>query len=181
MQTPSRPRPMVLCVLDGWGCRSDVADNAILQAKTPNWQRFFATAPHAKLQASELYVGLPPGQMGNSEVGHMNIGAGRVVLQDLPRIDQAIADGSLAREPALADFIAALKMSGGAAHLLGLLSPGGVHSHQSHMAALARYLSRAGVPVRVHAFLDGRDTPPNAARAYVADFLTHIAELGDAE
>jgi 2,3-bisphosphoglycerate-independent phosphoglycerate mutase len=177
MQTPSRPRPMVLCVLDGWGCRSDVADNAILQAKTPNWQRFFATAPHAKLQASELYVGLPPGQMGNSEVGHMNIGAGRVVLQDLPRIDQAIADGSLAREPALASFIAALKASGGAAHLLGLLSPGGVHSHQNHMAALARLLDGAGVPVKVHAFLDGRDTPPRSALEYLAKFAADIASL----
>src|ERR1700730_1939735 len=181
MSPSAPPRPVVLCILDGWGHRADRADNGIEQAATPNWHRFLATSPHSLPQASELFVGLPTGQMGNSEVGHMNIGAGRIVLQDLPRIDQAVADGSLARNPRLADFIAALKMSGGAAHLLGLLSPGGVHSHQSHMAALARYLSRAGVPVRVHAFLDGRDTPPNAARAYVADFLTHIAELGDAE
>src|SRR5262252_6231485 len=123
MQTPSRPRPVVLCVLDGWGCRADRADNAILQAKTPNWQRFLATSPHARLQASELYVGLPEGQMGNSEVGHMNIGAGRVVMQDLPRIDQAIADGSLAKSPELAGFVAGLRASGGAAHLMGLLSP----------------------------------------------------------
>ncbi|HZB94025.1 MAG TPA: 2,3-bisphosphoglycerate-independent phosphoglycerate mutase, partial [Stellaceae bacterium] len=107
MQQASRPRPMVLCILDGWGCRGDGADNAIRAADTPNWRCFLETAPHARLEASELYVGLPQGQMGNSEVGHMNIGAGRVVMQDLPRIDQAIADGSLARSPALAAFIAA--------------------------------------------------------------------------
>jgi 2,3-bisphosphoglycerate-independent phosphoglycerate mutase len=177
MQTPSRPRPVVLCVLDGWGCRSEAADNAILQAKTPNWQRFLATAPHARLQASELYVGLPQGQMGNSEVGHMNIGAGRVVLQDLPRIDQAIADGSLAKSPTLAAFIAALRASGGAAHLLGLMSPGGVHSHQNHMAALARLLNQAGIPVKVHAFLDGRDTPPRSALQYLATFAADTASL----
>jgi 2,3-bisphosphoglycerate-independent phosphoglycerate mutase len=178
MQQPSRPRPVVLCVLDGWGCRSERADNAILQAKTPNWQRFLQTAPHARLQASELYVGLPQGQMGNSEVGHMNIGAGRVVLQDLPRIDQAIADGNLAKNPVLASFIAALKASGGAAHLMGLMSPGGVHSHQNHIAALAGLLDQAGVPVKVHAFLDGRDTPPRSAPGYLAKFAADTASLG---
>jgi 2,3-bisphosphoglycerate-independent phosphoglycerate mutase len=177
MQTPSRPRPVVLCVLDGWGCRSERADNSILQARTPNWQRFLATSPHARLQASELDVGLPQGQMGNSEVGHMNLGAGRVAMQDLPRIDQAIADGSLARNPALAEFIAALKQSGGAAHLLGLMSPGGVHSHQDHIAALARLLGQAGVRVHVHAFLDGRDTPPRAAPDYLAKFAADVAAL----
>jgi 2,3-bisphosphoglycerate-independent phosphoglycerate mutase len=178
MQQPSRPRPVVLCVLDGWGCRSERADNAILQAQTPNWQRFLQTAPHARLQASELYVGLPQGQMGNSEVGHMNIGAGRVVLQDLPRIDQAIADGDLAKSPVLASFIAALKASGGAAHLMGLMSPGGVHSHQNHIAALAGLLDQAGVPVKVHAFLDGRDTPPRSAPGYLAKFAADTASLG---
>ena len=178
MQKPSRPRPVVLCVLDGWGCRSERADNAILQAKTPNWDRFMRTAPHARLEASELYVGLPQGQMGNSEVGHTNIGAGRVVLQDLPRIDQAIADGSLARSPALAAFIAALGESGGAAHLMGLMSPGGVHSHQDHIAALARLLAEAGIPVKVHAFLDGRDTPPRSAGEYLAKFIADTAGLG---
>jgi 2,3-bisphosphoglycerate-independent phosphoglycerate mutase len=181
MQPPSRPRPVVLCVLDGWGCRSEPADNAIAAARAPNWHRFFETSPHARLQASELYVGLPEGQMGNSEVGHMNLGAGRVVMQDLPRIDQAIADGSLAKSPALAGFIAAMKASGGTAHLLGLLSPGGVHSHQRHLAALARFLDAAGIPVRLHAFLDGRDTPPKSARGYLQEFaaatagLTHLA------
>jgi 2,3-bisphosphoglycerate-independent phosphoglycerate mutase len=177
MQQVSRPRPVVLCILDGWGCRSEPADNAILAARTPNWQRFLETSPHSRLQASELYVGLPQGQMGNSEVGHMNIGAGRVVMQDLPRIDQAIADGSLARNPALTEFIAALKRSGGTAHLLGLLSPGGVHAHQNHLAALARLLDAAGVPVRVHAFLDGRDTPPKSAAEYLAKFAADTKAL----
>ncbi|HZB94053.1 MAG TPA: 2,3-bisphosphoglycerate-independent phosphoglycerate mutase [Stellaceae bacterium] len=177
MQQASRPRPMVLCILDGWGCRGEGADNAIRAADTPNWRRFLETAPHARLEASELYVGLPQGQMGNSEVGHMNIGAGRVVMQDLPRIDQAIADGSLARSPALAAFIAALKRSGGTAHLLGLMSPGGVHSHQDHLAALARLVDAAGVPVRVHAFLDGRDTPPKSAAEYLAKFADDTASL----
>ena len=136
-----------------------------------------ARSPHALLQASELFVGLPKGQMGNSEVGHMNLGAGRVVLQDLPRIDHAIADGNLAKNPNLVEFIAALKASGGTAHLMGLMSPGGVHSHQDHMAALARVLDAAGVPVKVHAFLDGRDTPPKSAIDYLKKFAADIAAL----
>ncbi len=115
--------------------------------------------------------------MGNSEVGHTNLGAGRVVLQDLPRIDQAIADGSLARNTELVGFIAALKASGGAAHLLGLLSPGGVHSHQRHLTVLARLLDAAGIPVKVHAFLDGRDTPPKSAAEYLAQFAADTAAL----
>jgi 2,3-bisphosphoglycerate-independent phosphoglycerate mutase len=173
-----RPRPVVLCILDGWGVREDGPDNAIALAATPNWDRFMASAPHALLDASEHEVGLPAGQMGNSEVGHMNIGGGRVVLQDLPRIDRAIEDGSLAQSPALADFIARLKSSGGSCHLMGLLSPGGVHSHQAHMAALANLVAAAGVPVRVHAFLDGRDTPPSSARGYIERFLADIARAG---
>jgi 2,3-bisphosphoglycerate-independent phosphoglycerate mutase len=119
--------------------------------------------------------------MGNSEVGHMNLGAGRVVMQDLPRIDAAVEDGSLARSPVLAEFAAALKASGGTAHLMGLLSPGGVHSHQDHMAALARALDASGVPVRVHAFLDGRDTPPRSAVEYTAKFEADIAALEGAK
>ena len=124
-----RPRPAVLCVLDGWGCRDNGADNAIAVAKHPNFQRMMKDCPHALLSTSGRAVGLPDVQMGNSEVGHANIGAGRLVMQDLPRIDRAIADGSLAASPALAAFAAALKRSGGAAHLMGLMSPGGVHSH----------------------------------------------------
>jgi 2,3-bisphosphoglycerate-independent phosphoglycerate mutase len=175
MSSSSRPRPVVLCILDGWGCRADRDDNSIFLANTPNWDRFMRESPHSLIQASELFVGLPSGQMGNSEVGHMNLGAGRVVMQDLPRIDQAIADGSLARSPELAAFIAKLKASGGTAHLMGLLSPGGVHSHQDHMAALARLLAEAGVPVAVHAFLDGRDTPPRSALEYLDKFAADTA------
>jgi 2,3-bisphosphoglycerate-independent phosphoglycerate mutase len=170
-----RPRPVVLCILDGWGWRAEQADNAIALADTPNWDRFVREYPHAFLHTSGLQVGLPDGQMGNSEVGHMNLGAGRVVMQDLPRIDQAVADGSLARNPGLLDLIARVKAAGGAVHLMGLMSPGGVHSHQDHLAALARAVSKAGVPVKVHAFLDGRDTPPSSAKDYMARFLADVA------
>ena len=170
----SRPRPALLCILDGWGWRTDPTDNAIAQARTPNYTRMLAECPHALLQTSGRAVGLPSGQMGNSEVGHMNIGAGRVVAQDLPRIDSAIEDGSLATRPALQALIAKVKAEEGAVHLMGLLSPGGVHSHQDHMAALTRILSAAGVPVFVHAFLDGRDTPPKSARGFLEKFIADI-------
>lgn len=165
-----RPRPVVLCILDGFGYREATDNNAVAQANTPVWDRLWRDGPRGFLDASAGEVGLPAGQMGNSEVGHMNIGAGRIVLQDLPRIDKAVADGSLAEMPALTDFAAKLKASGGTAHLMGLLSPGGVHSHQDHIAALANALSKAGVPVCVHAFLDGRDTPPRSALEFVARF-----------
>ena len=170
-----RPRPALLCILDGWGHRPERADNAIAQANHPNWTAMMAQCPHGLIDASELHVGLPRGQMGNSEVGHMNLGAGRVVLQDLPRIDKAIADGSLAKNPELQAFIAALRKSGGTAHVMGLLSPGGVHSHQDHLAALARILAKEGVKVAVHAFLDGRDVPPSSAREYLRKFQADIA------
>jgi 2,3-bisphosphoglycerate-independent phosphoglycerate mutase len=175
----SRPRPLVLCILDGWGERQKADDNAIESARAPNWHRFKARWPHAQLQASEHYVGLPDGQMGNSEVGHTNIGAGRVVLQDLPRIDAAIAEGKLATMPALCDFISKLKASRGTAHVMGLMSPGGVHSHQRQIAALARILADAGVPVAAHAFLDGRDTPPKAAASYLKQFQEDVAGLNE--
>lgn len=175
MFTP-RQRPVVLCVLDGWGHRHDRADDdAIENARTPALHRLIESGTTAFLQASERFVGLPKGQMGNSEVGHMNLGAGRVVMQDLVRIDAAIEDGSIATMPALADFIAKLKASGGAAHLMGLLSPGGVHSHQGHMAALALALARAGLRVWVHGFLDGRDTPPQSALGYLETFAADAA------
>jgi 2,3-bisphosphoglycerate-independent phosphoglycerate mutase len=170
-----RPRPVVLCILDGWGWREKTPDNAIAQATLPNWTRFLERYPHALLQSSGLEVGLPAGQMGNSEVGHMNLGAGRVVMQELPRIDAAVADGSLATNPALTAMIAGLKAKGGTCHLMGLMSPGGVHSHQDHLAALARTVAAAGVPVAVHAFLDGRDTPPSSARDYLARFQAAVA------
>jgi 2,3-bisphosphoglycerate-independent phosphoglycerate mutase len=168
---------LVLCILDGWGERGAAPDNAIESARIPVWRRLLACWPNARLQASEHYVGLPDGQMGNSEVGHTNLGAGRLVMQDLPRIDAAIASGELARMPALRDFIAALQRTGGAAHLLGLLSPGGVHSHQRQIAALGRILAAAGVPVAVHAFLDGRDTPPKSALPCLDDFEREVGGL----
>jgi 2,3-bisphosphoglycerate-independent phosphoglycerate mutase len=137
--------------------------------------------PHARLQASELFVGLPAGQMGNSEVGHMTIGAGRIILQDLPRIDISLEDETakgeqdekLISNPKFTNFIKALKKTDGACHVMGLLSPGGVHSHQSHMEAIVNLLTQANIPVHVHAILDGRDTPPQSAYGYVKEFITH--------
>jgi 2,3-bisphosphoglycerate-independent phosphoglycerate mutase len=158
-----RRRPVMLVIMDGWGWREEAADNAIRQAKTPTFERLWQGGPHGFLRTSGQDVGLPEGQMGNSEVGHLNIGAGRVVLQDLPRIGNAIASGEIARAPALLDLIARLKASGGTCHLIGLVSPGGVHSHQDHAAAVAKILAAAGVPTRVHAITDGRDTPPQSA------------------
>jgi len=169
------PKPVVLCILDGWGYRELPEDNAIAQARTPHWDALWANYPHGVLNASEGEVGLPCGQMGNSEVGHMNIGAGRVVLQDLPRIDSAIENGSLANNITLRSFINRLKSSGGACHLLGLLSDGGVHSHQQHMLALAQIVSGHGIAVYVHAFLDGRDTPPRSAEGYLEQFESAIS------
>ncbi len=162
------PRPVMLMILDGWGWREDIEDNAIRQARTPNFDRLWAANPHAFLRTSGEDVGLPNGQMGNSEVGHLNIGAGRVVMQELPRIDRAIADGSLAQATALQDLIQTLRRTGGRCHLMGLVSPGGVHAHQAHAAALARILVRADIPVCVHVFTDGRDTPPRSGAAAVA-------------
>jgi 2,3-bisphosphoglycerate-independent phosphoglycerate mutase len=170
----SAPRPALLCILDGWGWRTDTQDNAIAAAVTPNYARMLGDCPHALLQTSGRAVGLPQGQMGNSEVGHMNIGSGRVVSQDLPRIDVAIEDGSLGARPVLRALIAKVQASKGAVHLMGLLSPGGVHSHQDHMAALVKVLADAHVPVFVHAFLDGRDTPPKSARGFAEKFLADI-------
>ncbi len=165
-----RPRPVVLCILDGWGAREAAPDNAIALAKTPCLDRLTAKRPHALIDASELEVGLPAGQMGNSEVGHMNLGAGRVVLQDLPRIDKALEDGSLARSPELEAFVGTMQKSGGRVHLMGLLSPGGVHAHQDQMAGLAEILRGKGLEVLVHAFLDGRDTPPKSAGPFLERF-----------
>ncbi len=155
----TRP-PVMLVILDGWGWREDAADNAVAQARTPAFDALWAQCPHAFLRTSGADVGLPDGQMGNSEVGHLNIGAGRVVMQDLPRIGAAIADGSIAALPALTGLIAALKRTGGTCHLMGLLSPGGVHAHQDHAVALARILSGHGIPVAIHVWTDGRDTRP---------------------
>ena len=169
-----RRRPVMLVILDGWGWREEPADNAIRQAKTPTFDRMWQSLPHGFLHTSGKDVGLPDGQMGNSEVGHLNIGAGRVVTQDLPRIGAAIKSGEIAHAPALVDFIAKLKASGGTCHLLGLVSPGGVHSHQDHAAALAKILTDAGVPVLVHALTDGRDTPPQSAAEDIKRLLAAL-------
>jgi 2,3-bisphosphoglycerate-independent phosphoglycerate mutase len=155
----------MLVILDGFGWREETADNAIRLARTPTFTKLWQTCPHAFLHTSGRDVGLPDGQMGNSEVGHMNIGAGRVVKQELVRIGDAVADGSLAKIPALRAFIDKLRASKGTCHLMGLVSPGGVHSHQDHAAALAHILHDSGVPTVVHAFTDGRDTPPQSAAA----------------
>src|SRR5258708_957045 len=171
----TRPRPVVLCILDGWGERDDGDDNAITRAKTPEWHELIKRWPHSQLEASEHYVGLPDGQMGNSEVGHTNLGAGRCVMQDLPRIDKTIADGEIPKMPALQDLISKMKASGGTVHVMGLISPGGVHSHQKQVAALAGIVAEAGLPVAVHAFLDGRDTPPKSALEYLKQFQKDVS------
>jgi 2,3-bisphosphoglycerate-independent phosphoglycerate mutase len=162
-------RPVVLVILDGFGCREASPDNAIARARKPNWDRLIATCPHATIDASELAVGLPAGQMGNSEVGHLNIGAGRVVYQDYTRIDRAIETGEFARNPVLAGAVATARARGTALHVLGLASPGGVHSHERQIAAMIDLAAAGGVRrILVHAFLDGRDTPPKSAAATLA-------------
>lgn len=167
-QSQKRPKPVVLAILDGWGHREELENNAIAAAKTPVWNKLLAEYPHGLINASELHVGLPEGQMGNSEVGHMNIGSGRVLMQDLPRIDAAIADGSLAQKPAFTSFVSKVKHGSGVCHLMCLLSDGGVHSHQAHMAAMAKLLTAQNITVKLHLFLDGRDTPPQSALQYVS-------------
>lgn len=171
------PKPVVLCILDGWGLSTSVKFNAIAQARTPHYDRLCHKYPIAHLKTHGLAVGLPEGQMGNSEVGHTNIGAGRVVWMDLPRIDSAIKDLSLGKQPELVNFITKLKKTGGTAHLLGLISPGGVHAHQRHIAALACILSLENIPVRIHGFLDGRDTPPSSGQDFVKEFNHQISGL----
>ena len=165
--TPSR-KPVILCILDGWGIAPDPATSAPDQADTPNFDRLMAQDPHATLTTFGPDVGLPRGQMGNSEVGHTNIGAGRVVAMDLGQIDLAIEDGSFATNPALLDFIATLKASGGTAQLMGIVSDGGVHGHIGHIIAAAQVIAGAGVPVQVHALTDGRDVPPGSAAGFLA-------------
>src|SRR5690606_12893166 len=158
-----RPGPVVLLILDGWGHRDDPRDNALALADIPHWRRLFAAHPTTLVHTEGTHVGLPDGQMGNSEVGHMNIGAGRVVYQDLTRIDAAIADGSFFANEELRAACRAVVASGGTLHVMGLLSPGGVHSHEAHLFAMLDLARREGVPrVAVHAFPDGRDMPPHS-------------------
>lgn len=156
--------PTLLIILDGFGYAEPGPDNAISLAHTPAWDRLWAEAPHRLINGSGLAVGLPEGQMGNSEVGHMNLGAGRVIFQELTRINQDAASGALAENATLMGAVDAAKATGGAVHLLGLLSPGGVHSHEDHILAMARAAAARGAErVYIHAFLDGRDTPPRSA------------------
>lgn len=156
-------RPVMLVILDGYGWREESADNAVRLAKAPVFTGLWESSPHAFLHPSGRDVGLPDGQMGNSEVGHLNIGAGRVVMQELVRIGDAVAAGSIANLPAFIELVDALKKTGGTCHLIGLVSTGGVHSHQDHGAALAGYLHKAGIRTVMHAITDGRDTPPQSA------------------
>ncbi len=171
-------KPVMLLILDGWGYREKITpDNAIEQGHTPNWHKYLQEYPNTLIQTSGLAVGLPEGQMGNSEVGHTNLGAGRVVMQDLPKIDLAIKNGSIEQNHVLQEMISTLKNNGKTCHLMGLMSPGGVHSSQAHIVALASILNKNGIKTEVHAFLDGRDTPPESAAGFLNDFETGVAEF----
>jgi 2,3-bisphosphoglycerate-independent phosphoglycerate mutase len=155
-------------ILDGWGSREDTADNAISRADTPAWDHLNAIGSYTEIETSGEFVGLPDGQMGNSEVGHMNIGAGRVVYQDLTRISKAVKDGTLLENPALNKAIAASREHSSTLHIMGLLSEGGVHSHEQHFMAIVKMAAQAGAQqIKVHAFLDGRDTPPRSAASSI--------------
>lgn len=172
-------KPVLLLILDGFGHRTEGDDNAILHASMPNWNRLRQTFPYGTINASENFVGLPSGQFGNSEVGHLNIGAGRVVQQDISRIDCDIEDGRFAANPVLGAAIAKAKDS--TLHIMGLLSDGGVHSHENHIHSLIRAAQAAGVArILVHAFLDGRDTPPRSAKTYLERLDAVLAECPSA-
>ena len=173
--------PVVLLILDGWGHRDDPADNALAQAHLPNWHALLAQHPHTLIHTEGRHVGLPDGQMGNSEVGHMNLGAGRIVYQTLTRIDAAIEDGSFFANAELRAACAAANAGNGTLHLMGLVSPGGVHSHERHIVAMLELARREGVAwVAVHAFLDGRDMPPRSAQPSLALLQTACAQVGNA-
>ena len=178
---PAPPKPVVLLILDGWGHREETADNALALADLPHWRGLLATCPHSLIHTEGRFVGLPDGQMGNSEVGHMNLGAGRIVYQDLTRVDAAIEDGSFFANAELNAACAAAKADGGTLHVMGLLSPGGVHSHERHLFAMLELAHRVGVPrVAVHAFLDGRDTPPRSAEPSLQALQALCERLGNA-
>jgi 2,3-bisphosphoglycerate-independent phosphoglycerate mutase len=165
-------KPVLLCILDGWGVKRGGAHDAISLAKTPVFNELLKTCPNSVLETSGLAVGLPDGQMGNSEVGHMNIGGGRIVMQTLPKIDVSIKNGQLKNHKVIQNQIETLKDNGGSLHLMGLVSDGGVHAHQDHIIYLAKLYAENGVNVKIHAFTDGRDTPPNSA----IDFVAHLVK-----
>lgn len=175
----NKKTPTVLIVLDGWGYREEKKDNAIANATTPVWDRLMQSCPHSLISASGEDVGLPGGQMGNSEVGHMSLGSGRIIYQSISRVDQAIRDGSFNHNPALTSSIDKAIAAGGAVHILGLLSAGGVHSHEEQIFSAIRVAAARGATrVYLHAFLDGRDTPPRSAGPSLAKADELFAELG---
>lgn len=177
---PITRQNVVLCILDGFGCSKETRGNAIAAADMPHWHEIARDNPYTEICAAEESVGLPKGQQGNSEVGHLNLGAGRVVLQTVTRIDDAIKRGVFAENPALQQCFAHVKRTGGTLHLLGLVSPGGVHSSMTHLFALMDAAKTAQAPVRIAAFLDGRDTPPRSAGPYLAEVEAKCRENGDA-
>ncbi|MBR4741906.1 MAG: 2,3-bisphosphoglycerate-independent phosphoglycerate mutase, partial [Desulfovibrio sp.] len=172
-------QPTLLLILDGWGIAEEGPGNAPFVAKTPHLDFLFQHYPHAQLKASALDVGLPKGFMGNSEVGHMNIGAGRIVYQDMTKIDLALQDGSFQQNPCLNALLGKVKQANGRLHLIGLLSDGGVHSHINHLIALCHLASSCGVPVRIHCIMDGRDTDPKSGLGYLEQLQTAICDLPD--
>lgn len=172
-------KPLVLMILDGWGINPDPAHNAVALANTPNLTGYLNNYPHVPIRSSGMSVGLPEGQMGNSEVGHLNLGAGRIVYQEFTRVTKSILDGDFFTNPALLDCIARVKASGGRLHLSGLLSDGGVHSHNTHLYALLKLAKREGLTdVFIHCLLDGRDTPPLSGADYLAQLEAEIASIG---
>src|SRR5215210_4333728 len=178
MTSDKRPRPVMLAIMDGWGEREAIEGNGIKLAKTPNIDSWRATRPWTLLSAAEQNVGLPTGQMGNSEVGHLNLGAGFVVVQDITLIDNSIADGSFFENEALNDAVRHVKERGSQLHIIGLLGTGGVHSHMSHEKALLELARRNDLEhVFVHAFTDGRDTMPQSGLGYLRDLESYMADL----
>ena len=172
-------KPLVLMILDGWGINPSPVHNAVALAKTPNLTKYLNEYPHVPIKTSGMAVGLPEGQMGNSEVGHLNLGAGRIVYQELTRVTKSILDGDFFTNPALLECIARVKASGGRLHLSGLLSDGGVHSHNTHLYALLELAKREGLTdVFVHCLLDGRDTPPQSGAGYLAELEAEIVRIG---
>ena len=172
-------KPLLLMILDGWGIAPACPTNAVTAAKTPNLDRLFETCPHARVNCSGEYVGLPDGQMGNSEVGHTNIGAGRVVYQELTRITKDIRDYSFFENPVLLEAVEHAKQTGGTVHLMGLLSDGGVHSHLIHLFALIDLCEKHKVKTCIHSFLDGRDTPPESGADFVRRLEMRLAETNN--
>lgn len=179
MSPSPRKKTLALLILDGWGLREDASDNAISAAHTPVLDNLYATRPWTDVDGSGMAVGLPDGQMGNSEVGHVNLGAGRIVYQDFTRISKAIEEQTFAHNEVLLQALTAAKNAGGKVHIMGLLSPGGVHSHEQHLFAMAQLAAEQGAnDIVVHGFLDGRDTPPRSAKASLLAFNQVLNEAG---